>query len=413
MIHSFIFSEGKLVGQDLELEALRLVHGDKGLIVWVDLDNPTDDEIKHVLEGLFQFHPLAIEDCMTPSPLPKVEDYEDYLFMVTHAADFTQADKFATTELDLFLGKEYLVTFHRTPLRSVTTLIERLAKNVGIGPRGPDRLAHSLLDLIVDNYAPMVAELHTKLEEIEDAVLTRDSDKQFVGELLEVRRDFTRLRTIVRPQRDTIERLARGDSKMIRPKLLPYFRDLRDNLVRYEEAVTGYHERLMMAFDIYLNKAAGEANEGIKFLTALTAITMPPILFGTWYGMNFERMHEAEARYVRELTDTSGTPEEHFDRLWALTLLDRALQRLRSQHEGEAASKRFDVLQPFISGARGDVPLQEAAAKLGLSPQAVKSAVFRLRQRFTEIVREELREIVVKDGDVQDELRYLLGCIAK
>ena len=122
---------------------------------------------------------------------------------------------------------------------------------------------------------------------------------------------------------------------------------------------------------------------------------------------------EAEARYSRELTDSSGTPEEHFDRLWALTLLDRALQRLRSQHEGEAASKRFDVLQPFISGARGDVPLEEAAVKLGLSAQAVKSAVFRLRQRFSEIVREELREIVAKDGDVQDELRYLLGCLAK
>ena len=121
---------------------------------------------------------------------------------------------------------------------------------------------------------------------------------------------------------------------------------------------------------------------------------------------------EAEARYARELTDTSGTPEEHFDRLWALTLLDRALQRLRAEHEGEAASRRFDVLQPFVSGARGDLPLEEAAAKLGLSVQAIKSAVFRLRKRFGEIVREELREIVERDADVQDELRYLLGCIS-
>ena len=121
---------------------------------------------------------------------------------------------------------------------------------------------------------------------------------------------------------------------------------------------------------------------------------------------------EAEARYSRELTDTSGTPEEHFDRLWALSLLDRALQRLRSEHEGEAASKRFDVLQPFVSGARGELPMEEAAAKLGLSVQAIKSAVFRLRKRFSEIVREELRELVDSDSDVQDELRYLLGCLA-
>jgi len=292
VIHSFIFSEGKLVGRDLELEALRLIHGDKGLIVWVDLDNPTDEETKAVLEGLFQFHPLAIEDCLTPSPLPKIEDYEDYLFMVTHAVDYTRADKFATTELDLFLGKEFLVTFHRTPLRSATALIDRLAKNAGPGPRGPDRLAHSLLDLMVDNYTPMLAELHGELEEIEEIVLGQASSKEFVSELLQVRKDFTRLRHIIRPQREIIDRLARGDSKMIRATLLPYFRDLRDNLARIEETAIGYHERLMMAFDIYLNKAAFEANEGIKFLTALTAITLPAVLVGGWYGMNFDHMPE-------------------------------------------------------------------------------------------------------------------------
>jgi len=295
MIRSFIFSDGKLVGSDLELEAMRLVRGDKGLILWVDLDNPTDQEIKDILEGVFQFHPLAIEDCVTPSSLPKIEDYEDYLFMVTHAVDFSRQDKFASTELDLFLGKEFLVTFHRTPLRSVSTLRERLAKNAGPGPRGPDRLAHSLLDLLVDNYVPMITELHGELEEIEEIVLSQDSDKKLVNELLQVRADFTKLRQIVRPQRDVIDRLARGDSKMIRNSLLPYFRDLRDNLTRLEETLVGYHERLMMAFDIYLNKAGFEANEGIKFLTALTAVTLPAVLVGGWYGMNFEHMPELKS----------------------------------------------------------------------------------------------------------------------
>jgi magnesium transporter len=297
MIHSFIFSEGKLVGRDLELEALRLVHGDKGLIVWVDLDNPTDEEIKAILESLFQFHPLAIEDCITPSPLPKIEDYDDYLFMVAHAVDYTRADKFASTELDLFLGKEFLVTFHRTALRSVTALIERLAKNAGPGPRGPDRLAHSLLDLMVDNYTPMLTELHGELEEIEEVVLSKASSENFVSELLQVRKDFTRMRHLIRPQREIIDRLARGDSKMIRATLLPYFRDLRDNLARIEETAIGYHERLMMAFDIYLNKAAFEANEGIKFLTALTAITLPAVLIGGWYGMNFDHMPELHSEH--------------------------------------------------------------------------------------------------------------------
>ncbi|MEX2044328.1 MAG: magnesium/cobalt transporter CorA [Opitutus sp.] len=298
MIRSFIFSDGKLAGQNLEMEALRLVRADKGLMTWVDLDNPTPEEIKSVLEGVFEFHPLAIEDCVAPSSLPKVEDYEDYLFIVTHAVDFTRTEKFNTTELDLFLGKDFLVTFHTAPLRSVTTFIDRILKNVGAGPRGPDRVAHSLIDQIVDHYVPVLEELRAELEEIEEHALSRDSsDKQLVGELLHVRGDFTRLRTIVRPQRDLIDRLARGDSKLIRPKLLPYFRDLRDNLVRLEDSAAGYNERLLMAFDIYLNKASFEANEGIKFLTAITAISIPVMAIGTWYGMNFGTMPELAHGY--------------------------------------------------------------------------------------------------------------------
>ncbi|MEO6004722.1 MAG: magnesium/cobalt transporter CorA [Opitutus sp.] len=297
MIHSFVFNEGKLVGRDLEIEALRLVGADKGLILWVDLDNPTDEEVKAVLETTFQFHPLAIEDCLTPSSLPKIEDYETYLFIVTHAVDFTRTDKFASTELDFFLGKEYLVTFHRTALKSVQATIDRVVKSVGVVARGPDRIAHTLLDLLVDNYQPVMAELGTELEEIEETVLAKRSGENFVNEILHVRGDFAQLRTIVRPQRDLIDRIARGDSKLIRPIMLPYFRDLRDNLTRLEETSKSYHERLMMAFDIYLNKAAFEANEGIKFLTALTAVTIPAMLIGTWFGMNFQHMPELALRH--------------------------------------------------------------------------------------------------------------------
>jgi len=305
MIRSFIFSDGKLVGQDLELEALRLVRSDKGLLLWVDLDNATPEEIKTILEGVFEFHPLAIEDCVQPNSLPKVEDYEDYLFIVTHAVDFTRTEKFNSTELDLFLGKDFLVTFHTAPLRSVTAMMERVTKSVGVAPRGPDRIAHTLIDLLVDNYSPVVEELRAELEELEEHVLAKESAKgALVGELLHVRNDFTRLRTIVRPQRDVIDRLARGDSKLIRPKLLPYFRDLRDNLVRLEDTVAGYHERLLMAFDIYLNKAQFEANEGIKFLTAITAVTIPVMVVGTWFGMNFKTMPELENGYPWALGTT-------------------------------------------------------------------------------------------------------------
>jgi len=294
MIHSFIFSDGKVVGRDLELEALRLVRADKGLALWVDLDNPTDEEIKTVLTEIFQFHPLAVEDCVTPSPLPKIDDYDDYLFLVMHAVDFTRTEKFNTTELDFFLGKDYLVTFHRKPLKSVMSVMDRCAKTTGVVARGPDRIAHMVLDVMVENFKPVTDELRAELEEIEETVLSRDS-KQLIPDLLHVRTDIAHLRQIIRPQRDLVSRLAHGESKIIRALMLPYFRDLRDDLIRIDEMTASFADQLLISFDLYLSKSDYEANQGIKTLTALTVLTLPATLISTWYGMNFEHMPELKS----------------------------------------------------------------------------------------------------------------------
>jgi magnesium transporter len=296
MIHSFIFSDGKLVGQDLELEALRLVRADKGLLLWVDLEDPTPDEIKSILESVFQFHPLAIEDCTAPNSLPKIEDYEEHLFLVMHAVDYTRSEKFNTTELCVFLGKEYLVTFHRRPLRSVQTAKDRCTKGLGAGLRSADRLAHLVLDLLTDNYKPVVDELRDEIEELEETVLAK-ATTDLTPALLQLKAEISHLRQIVRPQRDVINRLAHGESKIVRPTSLPYFRDLRDNLIRYEETAAGFADQLLISFDLYLNKSSFEANEGIKVLTSLTAITLPAVVIGTWYGMNFEHMPELDSPY--------------------------------------------------------------------------------------------------------------------
>ena len=296
MIQSFIFSDGKVVGRDLELEALRLVHGDKGLVLWVNLSNPTPEETKAILEGVFQFHPLAIEDCVAPSSLPKIEDYEDYLFLVMHAVDFNRTEKFTTTELNLFLGREFLVTFHPAPLKSVATVLDRCAKATGIVARGPDRLAHLVLDALVDNYKPVTDEFRADLDGIEEDVLSGDAH-DLTTRLLSVRSELNTLRSTIRPQREVAARLAHGESKIIRPVMLPYFRDLRDNLVRIEETATAQMDQLLISFDLHLSRSDFEANEGIKVLTALTAISLPATLVATWYGMNFVHMPELVGRW--------------------------------------------------------------------------------------------------------------------
>jgi magnesium transporter len=297
MIQSFIFSDGKVVGRDLELEALRLVHGDKGLVLWVNLSRPTPEETKAILEGVFQFHPLAIEDCVAPSSLPKIEDYEDYLFLVMHAVDFNRTDKFTTTELNLFLGREFLVTFHPEPLKSVAAVIERCTKATGVVARGPDRLAHLVLDALVDNYKPVTDEFRTDLDAIEEDVLSGEA-RDLTPRLMAVRGELNTLRSTIRPQREVVSRLAHGESKIIRPVMLPYFRDLRDNLVRIEETATAQADQVLIFFDLHLSRSDFEANAGIKVLTAITAISLPATIIATWYGMNFEHMPELELPYA-------------------------------------------------------------------------------------------------------------------
>jgi magnesium transporter len=118
------------------------------------------------------------------------------------------------------------------------------------------------------------------------------SSSSLTNRLLQVRSEIALLRQIVRPQRDMISRLARGESKMIRTVMLPYFRDLRDHLIRFDETAASFADQLLISFDLHLNKSSFQANEGIKALTALTAISLPATIIGTWYGMNFKHMPE-------------------------------------------------------------------------------------------------------------------------
>ncbi|MDR0902677.1 MAG: magnesium transporter CorA family protein [Opitutaceae bacterium] len=293
MIQSFIFSDGRLVGNNLEIGALRLVRADKGLVLWVDLHDPTDDEIKAVLENVFQFHPLEIEDCVAPSSLPTVEDYDDHLFIVAHGVDSTRTERFNTTEINIFLGKDFIVSFHRAASRSIKSAIERCTRPGGAGnARSPDRVAHLILDSLIDHFKPVTDELRTELDEIEAEVLEQDAGNELVSRLLEVRSEINLLRQIIRPLRDVVNRLAHGDNKHIRTIMLPYFRDLRDNLIRVDENAANYADQLLISFDLYLSKSDFQANEGIKALTALTALSLPATLIGTWYGMNFSSMPE-------------------------------------------------------------------------------------------------------------------------
>jgi magnesium transporter len=299
MIHSFVFNDGKLVGTNLDTDALRLVRADKGLLIWIDLAEPTPEEAKTILEDVFSFHPLAIEDALSASRYPKIEDYEDYLYLVMHAVAFNKEEQFRTSELDFFIGKSFLVTHHTEPLSMVASTIERIQKNPVSITRGMDRLAHFLLDTMVDAYQPVLNDLTHEIHALEDTVfVAKHSEPTVIKEFRDRKREVAHLQEIVRPQRDMVNRIARGEFKLIRPIMLPYFRDLLSNLNRIDSTAASLSDQLYLTLDVFLNKASYETNEIIKVLTILTAVTTPTVLIGTWYGMNFHDMPELALPYA-------------------------------------------------------------------------------------------------------------------
>src|SRR6266705_2915169 len=206
MIRSLVFTtQGRLHSKNIEMFLMPTLLSDTNLFLWVDLEKPTPEETKYVLEEVFHFHPLSIEDCVTVSPSPKVEEYtpkeEDkftpYLFMVIHAVDYSRKDGvFATSELNFFLGKNFLVTYHEAPLRSVQATSDRCLKSTVNIARAPDRVAHTLLDSIVENYKPALEELSLEIASLEETVL-RSPHKTALNKIIQAKKEVMHLRQII------------------------------------------------------------------------------------------------------------------------------------------------------------------------------------------------------------------------
>jgi magnesium transporter len=306
MIRSLVFTtQGRLHSRNIEMFLMPTLLTDTNLFLWVDLENPTAEEAKYVLEEVFHFHPLSIEDCVTISQSPKVEEYapkEDdrfapYLFMVIHAVDYSRKDGvFATRELNFFLGKNFLVTYHDGPLRAVTLTEERAVNATTHIARAPDRVAHTLLDLIVDNYKPALDELSLEIAEVEQLALQHPTTAT-LNKIMQVKKEVLHLRQIMGPQREVLSRFARGEFKIIRAHMVPYYRDVYDGLFHIAELAQVYTDSLTGILQIYLNMSSNRTGEVVKLLTMITVITTPLMMVGTWYGMNFKNLPEVDWKY--------------------------------------------------------------------------------------------------------------------
>ncbi|RKX96334.1 MAG: magnesium and cobalt transport protein CorA [Spirochaetes bacterium] len=296
MIHSFILHEKNKLITDVSFDELKKMLKDKDKLIWVDLEQATAEE-NEILSTVFDFHPLAIEDCTNINHHPKIDNFEDYLFLVMHAVNFnSREEELSTLELNVFFGKNYVVTYHARPIRSVIQTKERCLKNpVPIMGKGSDFLVYTILDALADNFIPTLNALDHRIDEVEDEIFSDSSN--VLNKIIDIRNDIINLRKVIRPQRNIISQLTRGTLPFIHKSNVIYFRDIYDLLHRISEQSDGYRDMISGVLDTHLSLTSNRMNQIVKTLTIVATIMMPLMLITGIYGMNFHYMPETNARW--------------------------------------------------------------------------------------------------------------------
>lgn len=261
---------------------------------WVDFNNPTADEFR-LLDSVFHFHPLAIEDCGILLQRPKLDYYEGYDFYVTQTVKREGTDVIKE-ELDFFVGKNYIVTFHFEASNEVDQVWNRITSQTVTEKWDPYYVFYQTLDKLVDTYFPLIYHIEDKLDVIEDNRQNKSMD-ELMDELFDVRHMLLHTRQTVNPMRDLLYRMLNSQHLTEVRDRREYFSDIYDHLLKVSELVSSNREFTTDIRDNYLSITSHQSNEVMKVLTIITSIFTPLTLIAGIYGMNFVNMPELDERY--------------------------------------------------------------------------------------------------------------------
>ncbi len=298
MINTFHYSDLSKLHNLSDEDITTALRSENGLL-WVSLENPSENELSHILHELFRFHPLAIEDCQSQGfQTAKVDNYQDYLFIITHALDLANTiNTINTSELNIFLGKNYIVTSHHSrSMHPVDFVQSRLEKDDRLYLHGPDFLAHAILDSLVDDYLPLIDKMDEEIEWLEDQVLEKPRPET-LQRILDLKHSTLSLRRIISPQREIMNILSRDDFPQIKGPNKIYFRDIYDHLVRFQDLSESVRDIVSGTLDIYLSATSNRLNEVMKALTIVSTIFLPLTFIAGIYGMNFVIFPELYWKY--------------------------------------------------------------------------------------------------------------------
>ncbi|MEN3768955.1 magnesium/cobalt transporter CorA [Priestia megaterium] len=268
-------------------------------LLWIDLYDVHGQELAQIAK-LFDFHPLAIEDCLHDSPRAKMDDYEDYKFFVFHALRYNEEsdDEITTLELNVFVGSNYVVTIHKHKmgwLRKMDAVCSRYPKFMN---RGADFLLYALIDGITDEYFPILDRIDMRIDELEDEIYNKEV-RGVTEEFLALKRTIILIRRVILPQR-RIFLTVNGKWKFdIREENVPFYIDLLDHLERIVDSAETFRDLVNSALDTYYSITNATSSEKLNVLTLISTIMLPLTFVTGFFGMNvpipYQNSHWATA----------------------------------------------------------------------------------------------------------------------
>ena len=253
-----------------------------------------------LLEKVFQFHPLSIEDTLNPESRVKLEEYANYLFVSVHgialALDTDDPYDLETKNLYCFLGPHYLVTVHAGPMPSIDRVAAAIQRSPELLSRGVERTLHAVLDDTIDSFFPILQQIDVFLDGLEERVFV-EFDETALRDIFNVKRLVLSLRRYLQPSREVMNVLTNRPSTLLTPEVQIYFRDIYDHVLRINDSLDTYRELLSSTMDSYLTQVSNRLATSTKGLSLVATMSLPFVVVSGMWGMNFTRIPLSSWKY--------------------------------------------------------------------------------------------------------------------
>lgn len=297
-IESFDYTKDKIEETILLNIEDAIKYKDTESVTWININGLHYIEEIENIGKQYNLHPLVLEDIVNTSQRPKIDEYEDYIFVVLKMLYYDKDENVVIEQLSLVLGKNYVITFQEAEGDVFETIRVRLRKGNGrIRGLNSDYLMYALIDAVVDNYFSIIETLGNKIEDLENDLFTGQARDNINIEVQQLKREILKVRRAIFPLREIINRIEKGDHILIFKRTITYYRDIYDHLIQVSENIDIYREMIWSLMDMYMTTISNRMNEVMKVLTIIATIFIPLTFIAGIYGMNFDNIPELHYKY--------------------------------------------------------------------------------------------------------------------